>query len=97
MSGRFNKIIQQFYIKDKNKYDTNGRQINQDAQKKIDTIYYLGQWLGFDSFGIGNGIIHLDVLPTNAKNYLQQIENMLEIPIHSVGVGPDRDATIHLF
>ena len=39
----------------------------------------------------------LSVLPTNAQKYLQQIENMLEIPIHSVGVGPDRDATIHLF
>ena len=39
----------------------------------------------------------LNVLPTNAQNYLKQIENMLEIPIHSIGVGPDRDATIHLF
>jgi adenylosuccinate synthase len=39
----------------------------------------------------------LDILPTNAKKYIQQIEKMLEIPIHSVGVGPDRDATIHIF
>ena len=39
----------------------------------------------------------LSVLHPNAQSYLQQIENMLEIPLHSVGVGPDRDATIHLF
>ena len=39
----------------------------------------------------------LSALPTNAQKYIQQIEKMLDVPIHSIGVGPDRDATIHIF
>ena len=39
----------------------------------------------------------LSALPSNAQKYIEQIEKMLEVPIHSVGVGPDRDATIHIF
>ena len=38
----------------------------------------------------------LSALPINAQKYLNQIEMLLQIPIHSVGVGPDRDATIHV-
>lgn len=38
----------------------------------------------------------LEALPINAQKYLAQIEKLLDIPIHSVGVGPDREATIHL-
>ena len=40
--------------------------------------------------------IGIRALPINAQKYLQQIENILEIPLHSIGVGPDRDATIHI-
>lgn len=36
----------------------------------------------------------LSALPINAQKYIKQIESILEIPIHSVGVGPDRNATI---
>ena len=38
----------------------------------------------------------INALSENAQKYLQQIETILEIPLHSIGVGPDRDATIHL-
>jgi adenylosuccinate synthase len=38
----------------------------------------------------------LEGLPINAQKYISQIETLLKIPIHSIGVGPDRDATIHL-
>ena len=38
----------------------------------------------------------LEALPINAQKYVIQIETLLNIPIHSIGVGPDRDATIHL-
>ncbi len=33
-------------------------------------------------------------LPETAQAYLERIEALLEITIHSVGVGPDRDATV---
>jgi adenylosuccinate synthase len=33
-------------------------------------------------------------LPEAARAYLQHIEALLGIPIHSVGVGPDREATV---
>jgi adenylosuccinate synthase len=39
----------------------------------------------------------LSALPPNAQKYLEQIEKMLGIPLHSVGVGPDRNATIHIY
>jgi len=38
----------------------------------------------------------MKALPLNAQKYIRQIEKLLEIPIHSIGVGPDRNATIHL-
>ncbi|KAJ1930492.1 Adenylosuccinate synthase [Tieghemiomyces parasiticus] len=36
-----------------------------------------------------------DELPTNAKNYVQFIEEFLGVPIEYIGVGPGRDAMIH--
>tara|TARA_B100001996_G_scaffold313660_1_gene256101 strand:- start:408 stop:761 length:354 start_codon:yes stop_codon:yes gene_type:complete len=34
-------------------------------------------------------------LPDNARAYVEKIESLLGFPIISVGVGPDREATIH--
>ena len=33
-------------------------------------------------------------LPENARRYIKHIEQLLGVPVSSVGVGPDRDATI---
>jgi adenylosuccinate synthase len=33
-------------------------------------------------------------LPTNAKQYIERIEKLIEIPIRWIGVGPERDALI---
>ena len=38
----------------------------------------------------------IDALPENAVRYVRQIEQLLGVPMHSIGVGPDREATIHL-
>jgi adenylosuccinate synthase len=35
-----------------------------------------------------------DALPENARTYVEKIESLLGFPIVSVGVGPDREATI---
>lgn len=35
-----------------------------------------------------------DALPENARRYIKHIEQLLGVPVSSVGVGPDRDATI---
>lgn len=35
-----------------------------------------------------------DELPLNAKNYIEEIEKILEVPINVVSVGPDRNQTI---
>ena len=35
-------------------------------------------------------------LPTNAKNYLKRIEELIGIPIKYIGVGAERDAIIHI-
>ena len=40
------------------------------------------------------GIREYDKLPENAKKYLARLEELLEIPISIVSVGPDRDQTI---
>ena len=34
-------------------------------------------------------------LPDAARNYVERVEALLGVPIHSVGVGPDREATIY--
>lgn len=39
-------------------------------------------------------IKHYDLLPENAKKYLKRLEELIEIPISIVSVGPDREQTI---
>ena len=39
-------------------------------------------------------IHHYNELPTNARHYLKRIENLLNIPISIISVGPQRDRTI---
>ena len=40
------------------------------------------------------GITDFNELPENAKKYLARLEELLEVPISIVSVGPDRDQTI---
>jgi len=40
------------------------------------------------------GVTQLDKLPTNARLYLQRIEQVTGVPIHIVSTSPDRDHTI---
>jgi adenylosuccinate synthase len=40
------------------------------------------------------GVIQYDKLPTNARLYLQRIEQVTGVPIHMVSTSPDRDHTI---
>lgn len=43
-----------------------------------------------------NGICNYSQLPTNAKNYLQRLEEILSTPIDIISTAPDRDKTIVL-
>lgn len=43
-----------------------------------------------------HGICNYSQLPTNAKNYLQRLEEILSIPIDIISTAPDRDKTIVL-
>jgi adenylosuccinate synthase len=43
-----------------------------------------------------SGLRSFDQLPVNAKNYLKRIEQLSEVPICIVSVGPERDQTIVL-
>ena len=40
------------------------------------------------------GVTQFDELPTNARLYLQRIEQVTGVPIHMVSTGPDREQTI---
>jgi len=40
------------------------------------------------------GVTQFDQLPTNARLYLQRIEQVTGVPIHMVSTSPDRDHTI---
>ena len=42
------------------------------------------------------GVTQFDNLPTNARLYLQRIEQVTGVPIHMVSTGPDREQTILL-
>lgn len=42
------------------------------------------------------GMTEFEQLPTNARNYLQRITDLLEVPIDIVSTGPDRNQTIVL-
>ena len=53
----------------------------------------LEEWLGIarkcNSDGLG-----FSGLPAAAQNYIQKLESILGVNISSVGLGPDRDATV---
>ena len=55
--------------------------------------YTLEQWLEIAKDANENSK-GFTALPDNAQKYIQQVENLLDVKISSVGVGPDRDATI---
>ena len=40
------------------------------------------------------GITELDKLPTNARNYLRRLEEILKVPVDMISTGPDRDENI---
>jgi len=42
------------------------------------------------------GIKDMDALPTNAKNYLQRMQEVVGVPVDIVSTGPERDETIIL-
>jgi len=53
----------------------------------------LAEWLGIAKKANDEGLGY-SVLPSAAQHYIKQIENLVGVPCTSVGVGPDRDATI---
>ena len=55
----------------------------------------LVEWLGIAKKANDEGLGY-SVLPSAAQHYIKQIENLVGVPCTSVGVGPDRDATIDL-
>jgi adenylosuccinate synthase len=42
------------------------------------------------------GVKHYEDLPVEARNYLQRIAEICEVPVDMVSTGPDRDETIVL-
>jgi adenylosuccinate synthase len=40
------------------------------------------------------GITKYDDLPTNARKYLERLQELVGVPITIVSTGPDRDQTI---
>ena len=55
--------------------------------------YPLEQWLDIAKDANKNNK-GFSALPENAQKYIQQVETLLGVKVSSVGVGPDRDATI---
>ena len=55
----------------------------------------LAEWLGIAKKANDEGLGY-SVLPSAAQHYIKQIESLVGVPCTSVGVGPDRDATIDL-
>ena len=55
----------------------------------------LAEWLGIAKKANDEGLGY-SILPSAAQHYIKQIENLVGVPCTSVGVGPDRDATIDL-
>jgi adenylosuccinate synthase len=53
----------------------------------------LEEWLEIARAAARNGT-GFSALPENARAYVEKIESLLGFPIISVGVGPDREATI---
>ncbi len=54
-----------------------------------------GEWLGLATKANTEGL-GLSALPSAAQAYVQRLEALHGVPVSSVGVGPDRDATIDL-
>ena len=55
--------------------------------------YSLSEWLEMAKHAAVAGSGY-SALPENAQRYIAHIEQLLGVPVSSVGVGPDRDATI---
>jgi adenylosuccinate synthase len=53
------------------------------------------EWLGLATKANAEGM-GLAALPSAAQAYVKKLEALLGVPVSSVGVGPDRDATIDL-
>ena len=58
--------------------------------KYLEPVYETHKGWGQDI----TGITDFNKLPENAKKYLARLEELLEVPISIVSVGPDRDQTI---
>ena len=55
----------------------------------------LDEWLDIAK-AANRDVKGINALPAAAQNYIRQLEGLLGVPVTSVGVGPDRDATIDL-
>jgi adenylosuccinate synthase len=55
----------------------------------------LTEWLGIAKKANSEGK-GFSALPSAAQHYIKQLETLVGVPCTSVGVGPDRDATIDL-
>jgi len=42
------------------------------------------------------GVTDYDALPVNARNYLERLQSLVDVPIDMISTGPDRDQTITL-
>ena len=58
--------------------------------KYLEPVYETHKGWGQDI----TGITEYEKLPENAKKYLARLEELLEVPISIVSVGPDREQTI---
>jgi adenylosuccinate synthase len=57
--------------------------------------YSLSEWLEIAKKANSDGI-GFKALPAAAQNYISKLESLMGVPCTSIGVGPDRDATIDL-
>lgn len=57
--------------------------------------YSLSEWLEIAKKANSDGI-GFKALPAAAQNYIAKLESLMGVPCTSIGVGPDRDATIDL-
>ena len=54
----------------------------------------LQEWLGIAKKANDEGAWAISTLPAAAQLYIKKVEALVGVPCTSVGVGPDRDATI---
>ncbi|MCS5532766.1 MAG: adenylosuccinate synthase [Candidatus Poseidoniaceae archaeon] len=57
--------------------------------------YSLSEWLEIAKKANSDGV-GFNALPAAAQNYIAKLEALMGVPCTSIGVGPDRDATIDL-